>query len=165
MSTYAQSARLIGALAFGVVGGAITAPTLEAQVRTSVRDRIADEKERDVARNPIGMSVIDGIVTDTLLNPLGIADVSVVGTTARVVTGENGRFRMLQVPSGQYLLVVRRIGYAPTSGIIQVPESDTLRLAYTLVRSNNLLDTVRVVTRCVWPTRWCDPITSSTPSV
>ena len=89
-------------------------------------------------------AVLDGVVTDTLLRPLSSADVSVIGTGARVVTGENGRFRMLQVPPGQYLLVVRRIGYAPTSGIIDVPERDTLRLAYTLVRSNNLLDTVRV---------------------
>jgi hypothetical protein len=60
------------------------------------------------------------------------------------VTSENGRFRFLQVPAGQYLLVVRRIGYAPTSGIIEVPSTDTLRLAYTLARATNLLDTVRV---------------------
>lgn len=74
---------------------------------------------------------------------------SVVGTGARVVTGENGRFRMMQVPPGQYLLVVRRVGFAPTSGIIDVPEKDTLRLSYTLLRSNYLLDTVRTQGRRV----------------
>ena len=147
MPSYSHPARFVAAVALSLASGALLAPRLGAQVRTTVKDRIANEKEREETRNPIGMSVIDGIVTDTLLAPLGIADVSVVGTTARVVTGENGRFRMLQVPSGQYLLVVRRIGYAPTSGIIQVPESDTLRLAYTLVRSNYLLDTVRVKER------------------
>jgi hypothetical protein len=115
-----------------------------AQARTTLRDRIEQEKARDAVRDADRFAVLDGVVTDTLLRPLGSADVSVIGTGARVVTGENGRFRMLQVPPGQYLLVVRRIGYAPTSGIIDVPERDTLRLAYTLVRSNNLLDTVRV---------------------
>jgi hypothetical protein len=115
-----------------------------AQARTTLRDRIEQEKARDAVRDADRFAVLDGVVTDTLLRPLGSADVSVIGTGARVVTGENGRFRMLQVPPGQYVRVVRRIGYAPTSGIIDVPERDTLRLAYTLVRSNNLLDTVRV---------------------
>ena len=120
-----------------------------AQVRPTIGDRAAAGKAREIVR-PIGqLAVIDGIVTDTLLRPLGSADVSVVGIGARVVTSENGRFRMLQVPAGQYLLVVRRIGYAPTSGIIQVPEADTVRLSYTLVRSDRMLDTVRVKERRV----------------
>ncbi len=131
------------ALAFAAL---IVAPTaLSAQRTTGIRDRAAAE----AVRQPAQYGVIDGVVTDTLLNPLGAADVSVVGIGARVVTGENGRFRLLQVPPGQYLLVARRIGYAPTSGIIQVPESDTLRLSYTLVRSSNMLDTVRVKERRV----------------
>lgn len=123
---------------------ALVSTTVSAQARTTVRDRAQQERTRDAVRDADRFSVIDGTVTDTLMQPLGSADVSVVGTGARVVTSENGRFLMLQVPPGQYLLVVRRIGYAPTSGIIEVPERDTLRLSYTLVRSNNLLDTVRV---------------------
>jgi hypothetical protein len=123
---------------------ALVSTTVSAQARTTVRDRAQQERARDAVRDADRFSVIDGTVTDTLLQPLGSADVSVVGTGARVVTSENGRFLMLQVPPGQYLLVVRRIGYAPTSGIIEVPERDTLRLSYTLVRSSNLLDTVRV---------------------
>lgn len=125
---------------------ALVSTTVSAQARTTVRDRAQQERTRDAVRDADRFSVIDGTVTDTLLQPLGSADVSVVGTGARVVTSENGRFLMLQVPPGQYLLVVRRIGYAPTSGIIEVPERDTLRLSYTLVRSSNLLDTVRVRT-------------------
>ncbi len=66
-----------------------------------------------------------------------------------MVTGENGRFRMMQVPPGQYLLVVRRIGFAPTSGIIEVRDNDTLRLTYSLTRSNSVLDTLRVRERRV----------------
>lgn len=134
-------------------GAALLMPLISldagAQVRPTIGDRAAAGKAREIVR-PIGqLAVIDGIVTDTLLRPLGSADVSVVGIGARVVTSENGRFRMLQVPAGQYLLVVRRIGYAPTSGIIQVPEADTVRLSYTLVRSDRMLDTVRVKERRV----------------
>lgn len=121
---------------------------LPAQVRTTVRDRAADERAREANRTT-ALAVIDGVVTDTLLQPLASADVTVIGTTARVVTGDNGRFRMLQVPAGQYLLVVRRIGFSPTSGIIEVPAGDTVRLAYTLARSGMLLDTVRTRERRV----------------
>lgn len=116
---------------------------LGAQQRTTIRDRAAQDAEKP---KPVssGLGTIDGIVTDTLLRPLGAADVSVVGVGARVVTSENGRFRILQVPAGQYLIVVRRIGFAPTSGIIDVTTEDTLRLSYILARTTNLLDTIRV---------------------
>lgn len=129
-------------LASGLMLAALAAP-LHAQQKTTIRDRAA----QGATRKPTpmaGIGVIDGIVTDTLLRPLGAADVSVVGVGARVVTEESGRFRFLQVPAGQYLLVVRRIGFAPTSGIIEVPASDTLRLSYTLARTTNLLDTIKV---------------------
>ena len=41
-------------------------------------------------------------------------------------------------------MVVRRIGYSPTSGVVQVKSSDTLRLAYTLNRSLATMDTFKV---------------------
>lgn len=125
----------------------LTAP-LHAQQRTTIRDRAAREAEKPAAPRA-GIGTVDGIVTDTLLRPLGAADISVVGVGARVVTEESGRFRLLQVPAGQYLLVVRRIGYAPTSGIIEVPADDTLRLTYTLSRSVTTLDTMQVRARRV----------------
>lgn len=143
------STTLLRATAAALLAVPLLALSAGAQVRPTLSDRIAAEKGRVVVRPTGQLAVIDGIVTDTLLRPLGSADVSVVGIGARVVTSENGRFRMLQVPSGQYLLVVRRIGYAPTSGIIQVPEADTVRLSYTLVRSDRMLDTVRVKERRV----------------
>lgn len=117
---------------------------LAAQSKTTIRDRARQEAVREATTDASRFSVLDGVVTDSLLRPLNSADVTVVGTGARVVTGENGRFRMLQVPPGQYLLIVRRIGYAPTSGMIEVPARDTLRLSYVLDRSSNILDTVQV---------------------
>jgi|GEM_PF-768053 len=117
--------------------------TAAAQQRTTIRDRAARESDKPKP-SIAGLGTVDGIVTDTLLRALESSDVSVVGVGARVVTSENGRFRILQVPAGQYLLVVRRIGFAPTSGIIEVTANDTLRLSYILARTTNMLDTIRV---------------------
>ncbi len=132
------AAALLGA------GAVVASAPLGAQQKTTIRDRAAQEADRKPVPTKAGLGVIDGVVTDTLLRPLESADISVVGVDARVVTEESGRFRFLQVPAGQYLLVVRRIGFAPTSGIIDVPANDTVRLSYTLTRSTMLLDTIRV---------------------
>lgn len=131
------AAALLGA------GAVMASAPVGAQQKTTIRDRAAQEADRKPVPKA-GLGVIDGVVTDTLLRPLESADISVVGVDARVVTEESGRFRFLQVPAGQYLLVVRRIGFAPTSGIIDVPANDTVRLSYTLTRSTMLLDTIRV---------------------
>jgi hypothetical protein len=79
-----------------------------------------------------GLGTIDGVVSDTNLVPLHAAFISIVGTSLRIGTGPNGRFRITKLPAGQYLVIVKRVGYRPTSGVIEVPASDTLRLAYTL---------------------------------
>src|SRR5262249_51067044 len=78
------------------------------------------------------VGTIDGIVSDTNLVPLQGAFVSILGTPIRIGTGPNGRFRITKVPVGEYLLIVKRVGYRPTSAVIDVPATDTLRLAYTL---------------------------------
>lgn len=118
--------------------------------RGSIGERAAQEAQeaQKKAANQV-FGVIDGTVTDSLLKPLPVADISVVGMGSHLTTGANGRFRFLKVPPGQYLIVVRRIGYAPTSGIVQVEPTDTLRLSYTLSRSVATMDTVRVRERRV----------------
>ena len=120
----------------------LAAPVAGAQERP----RTAMERMAELnARRGETFGTIEGVVTDTALRPLQGADIAVVGTTARLKTGANGRFRLFQIPRGQYLLVVRQIGYAPTSAILDVAADDTLRLAYTLERSQFALDTVRVI--------------------
>jgi hypothetical protein len=76
--------------------------------------------------------VIDGVVADSNLVPLQAAFVSILGTNIRVGTGPNGRFRITNVPTGAYLIIVKRVGYHPTSGAVDISASDTLRLSYTL---------------------------------
>ncbi|HVX39304.1 MAG TPA: carboxypeptidase-like regulatory domain-containing protein [Gemmatimonadaceae bacterium] len=85
---------------------------------------------------------IDGIVSDTALNPLHAAFVSILGTPIRIGTGPNGRFRITKLPVGQYLLFVKRVGYRPTSGVVDVAANDTVRLSYTLEPAVVTLGTV-----------------------
>ena len=90
-------------------------------------------------------AAIDGLVTDTALVPLAGATISILGSTIRVVTAENGRFRITALPSGQYILLAHRLGYEPLSARVQVTEADTERVSFSLERITTTLDTVVVV--------------------
>jgi hypothetical protein len=85
---------------------------------------------------------IDGVVTDTNLVSLGDANASILGSGIQVVTGANGRFRILGLPAGHYILIVRRLGYAPTSTALQVAGGDTLRVSFALEKVATALDPV-----------------------
>src|ERR1041385_3307554 len=103
-----------------------SAPYLGAQVRPV---RPPSSSSGPPAR---AFGTIDGIVSDTSLVPLQAAFVSILGTSVRIGTGPNGRFRITKVPAGQYLVIVKHVGHRPTSAVIDVPANDTLRLSYTL---------------------------------
>ena len=75
---------------------------------------------QDPAPPPVAKGVIDGVITDTLLAPLAEASVTFLGSTARVVTGENGRFRVTDVAPGTYIVLVRHIGFEATSARVEV---------------------------------------------
>jgi hypothetical protein len=92
-------------------------------------------------------ATIDGVVTDTGLVSLPDATASILGSTIQVVTGANGRFRIVGLPAGQYILVVRHLGYAPTSTALQAAPGDTLRMSFALTRIATALDTVVVSTK------------------
>lgn len=104
----------------------------------------ASAQIHDVAR----LGVIDGIVSDTALRPLENADIALIGTSVRVTTGSNGQFSVRRVPAGQYLVIVRRLGYRPASGIVEVGD-DTLRLSYTLAPAPQILEGMRIEERSV----------------
>jgi len=65
---------------------------------------------------------VTGRVTDkTSGQALATAQVSVVGTTIRAVTGQDGRYRLVDVPAGPATLRVSYIGYATTTQPVTVP--------------------------------------------
>ena len=108
---------------------------------------IAADASRTSAQQRPAVGVIDGVVTDTGLVALADVTVSMLGSGLKVVTGTSGRFQLLAVPPGQYILMVRRIGFAPVSSAVQVAAGDTLRASFALERFVTALDTVKVATK------------------
>jgi len=73
---------------------------------------------------------IAGTVTDPETNePVPVVQVSVLGTTATSLSGQDGRYIINNVPVGTYTLVVQRIGFAEirVSGIVVAAGQTTLR--------------------------------------
>lgn len=93
------------------------------------------------------VGVIDGIVRDTAFAPLADASVTILRTNVRVQTGGSGHFRIVRVPAGQYLVIVRHLGHRPASGIIEVAANDTARLSYALEPAVPTLEGVVVTER------------------
>src|SRR5471032_470 len=91
-----------------------------------------------------GVGVVDGIVSDTNLLPLSGVEVSIQRTSIRVVTGENGRFRIRDVQNGTYLLVARHLGFRPVAQLADVVAGDTLRLSILMEKVTSSLDTIRI---------------------
>src|SRR5258705_2981349 len=64
---------------------------------------------------------VTGRVTDkTAGQALAGAQVSIVGTTLRASTGQDGRYRLVNVPAGQATVRVSYIGYATTTQPVTV---------------------------------------------
>jgi hypothetical protein len=91
--------------------------------------------------------VIVGVVSDTALRPIAGADVAIAGSTVRITTDSLGRFRIINVPAGRFVLTARSIGRAPAANLIEVGANDTLNLSFTLETSAQLLSTVVVKER------------------
>jgi hypothetical protein len=124
---------------------ALAAEPLGAQGRLTPPLRAGVDTVRDVGT----WGTIDGVVTDTNLVPLRGAFVSILSSKIRVGTGPNGRFRITRVPPGQFLLIVKRGGYHPTSAVVEVLPSDTLRLSYTLSEAATAIAGVTVTEKAV----------------
>src|SRR5881275_2188219 len=86
---------------------------------------------RPVARAARG--VIDGTVTDTSLAPLAEVTGSLRGTTIVFRTSAAGRFRVTQLPPGEYALVLQRVGYSSVTVPVDVRDGDTSRVNIELV--------------------------------
>jgi hypothetical protein len=126
-------AALLAVSGAGVADATISSP-LSAQ-------RVPEPRNVGVTA-PRASGVIDGTVTDTTLKPIGFAEVKILRTDISIETNTLGRFRFVDVPAGQYLLIVRRIGFRPISSIIQVGTRDTLRLSFLMEPAVQALDKV-----------------------
>lgn len=95
------------------------------------------------ARAAVVRGAMDGIVTDSTLTPLAGATITLLGSSVTATTTENGRFRIVALPAGEYVVMARRLGYASASAALHLEGGDTLRPAFALHRVVAELDTVR----------------------
>src|SRR6266702_798395 len=68
-----------------------------------------------------GDDTLRGTVVDTAGHPLAAATVSVAELGLTLLTKADGMFRVAELPTGRYPLVVRRLGYAPIVATAAVP--------------------------------------------
>ena len=84
------------------------------------------------------------VVDATNQRPLQGAQVSITGTTIGGVTGVEGEFALINVPSGDRTVTVRRIGYTPATQPVTVPAGGEARIEFALAVSALQLDKVVV---------------------
>ena len=98
------------------------------------------------AQSPaVPTSVIDGYISDADLAPIAEAAVTLLGRTGHVVTHENGRFRIIGLAAGTYVVVANRLGYTPATVRVEIAPGDTARPSIALEHNAPLLDTLKVV--------------------
>lgn len=98
-----------------------------------------------VAQVPQGTGVVTGRVTDARSGQ-GVpgATVQVEGTRLGAVTGDDGRFRVANVPAGARTVRARRIGYASAARPVSVTEGGTVSVEIALESAVASLDEVVV---------------------
>ncbi len=86
----------------------------------------------------------NGMVTDSLGQPLIGATVVLKNTKYRTVTNNMGRFSFPDVQQGNYTVMVSYIGYLPSQRNIEVEGKD-LDLRFTMFATNSALDQVQII--------------------
>jgi TonB-dependent starch-binding outer membrane protein SusC len=88
---------------------------------------------------------IVGTVSDAASKaPVPSVQVQIVGSSRGVISGADGKFRMLVVPSGPVQLRVTRIGYAAAMLAVTVPSGDMVTADFVLTPTQVQLDQVVV---------------------
>lgn len=100
----------------------------------------------------VAQGTITGRVTDSAtMMSLSGAVVALDGTTHRVTTGSDGRYRITGIEAGSYTARARYIGYAPMAAAVTVSDSDEVTVDFALRASAQKLDEV-VTTGTIVPT-------------
>ena len=86
---------------------------------------------------------IQGTITSTT-GPLPGIEIHVIGTTAFGVTGQDGRYQILTVPSGPRAIRATSIGYASADTVVNILPGQTLTLDFVLRRSVIAMDEIVV---------------------
>jgi len=88
---------------------------------------------------------IVGTVTDgASKTPIPSVQIQIVGSTRGVISGPDGHYRFVGVPSGSTQLRVTRIGYAAATQTVNVPTGDVATADFVLTATQVPLDQVVV---------------------
>lgn len=90
---------------------------------------------------------VEGIVKDEQGNPLPFASVSIEGTTKGTTSDAKGKFKISNLASGDYTLMLSSIGFKPYKQSIKVGANGVETLSFNLQSSNELLSEVIVTSR------------------
>jgi len=96
------------------------------------------------ARTAHGQGTVVGRVTDHAQVPVRDAEVDIARIGSQTRTDSAGRFSFRGVPAGRQRVVVRRLGYAPASIDVQVPDGDSVTIHVVLTQSVQVLPSVPV---------------------
>ena len=97
---------------------------------------------------PAQTGTIVGTITESATKaPIPSVQVQIVGSTRGVISGEDGHYRIVGVPSGPTELRVTRIGYAAATQSVNVPTGDVATADFALTATQVTLDQVVVQLR------------------
>lgn len=94
--------RLCGVAAVGLAGGALALGAMSLHAQDPARGTVA------------------GLVRDSSGGGIAGAEITIAGTGLRAHTNPRGEFRLTNVPAGTLTVGVRRLGFIPTVGSIEV---------------------------------------------
>jgi outer membrane receptor protein involved in Fe transport len=108
---------------------------------------------RESTRTKAQLGAVVGVVTDHKTgSPIAAATVTLDGTRFVAHTGDDGRYRLSDVPAGTYTLTVRRLSYRQITQPVTVLAEQATTVDITLEPSPTALDQV-VVTGTIVPTQ------------
>ena len=87
---------------------------------------------------------ITGIVRDSAATPVANADVIARPGSNRARTDSAGRFTIRGLDAGRYVVVARKLGYAPVNWEVKLEKAGSVDIVLSLDRSMPMLDTVLV---------------------
>jgi TonB family protein len=93
---------------------------------------------------PAGRGGIVGVVRDSAGVEISGAQVTISGVLGRGISGADGAFRLVGVPSGAQVLVARRIGFRPDSQAVTVIPARTIEVEIRLAPAPAHIATVVV---------------------
>lgn len=90
-------------------------------------------------------SVLRGlVVNDNDDTPIGGATITIEALKVSYVTDSTGAYKLPALPPGRFVVLVKRLGYAPVTTVVNLSGRDTLDYDFGLVRQATVLPEVDV---------------------